>query len=323
MASTASTSKKLVIAVDLGGTKTATGLVNERLEVLDSIETKTVTSSQEALLDSIVAAVRELMQRAPAPVAGVGFGIPSMIDQVHGRVVMSVNVPLADFDFVSCMKAELKLPVFIDNDANLAALAEVRAGAARGAREALMITIGTGIGGGVIIGGEVYRGSTGSAAELGHIVIDVNGPPCQGNCPNNGCFETMASGTALKRYAGEVAREKPQSALGQAAARGATLDGALVSQLAAGGDADARAVLDRIGFYVGAGITGLINVFNPEVFVLGGGIMQAGDAILRPAIDYLHARGLKPNRDLVRVVPASFGPEAGMLGAACMVLEST
>ena len=318
-----STSEKLVIAVDLGGTKTAAGLVNERLEVLDAVESRTVTSGQQALLESILAMVRGLVKRSPAPVAGVGFGIPSMIDQVHGRVVMSVNVPLADFDFVSHMQAELGLPVFIDNDANLATLAEARAGAARGAREALMITVGTGIGGGVIIGGKVYRGATGSGAELGHIVIDVNGPPCQGNCPNNGCFETMASGTALKRYAREMARARPQSALGHAAAGGEELDGALVSRLATAGDEAAGNVLAKVGLYIGVGITGLVNIFNPEVFVLGGAVMQAGDAIIRPAVDYLHTRGLKPNRDLVRVVPAHFGPEAGMLGAACMVLEST
>ena len=313
--------EKLVIGVDIGGTNTSAGIVNQRLEVLDSIVVDTETSSQEAFLKRITGLVEKLKARSPAPPAGAGFGIPSMIDRARGRAVMSVNIPLADLDFVGYMQGKTGLPVFIDNDANLAALAEARAGAARGASEALMITVGTGIGGGVIIGGRLYRGATGSAAELGHMVIDVNGPRCQGNCPNYGCFETMASGTALKRYAAEAAGEQPRSGLGRARAEGKELDGELVSRLALEGDETAVAVLDRIGFYIGVGITGLINIFNPEVFVIGGGIMRAGDFILGPARDYLSQRGLRPNRDIVKVVPARFGPEAGMLGAACLAWE--
>ncbi|MCL6106489.1 MAG: ROK family protein [Actinobacteria bacterium] len=314
--------EKLVIGVDVGGTKTAAGIVNGRLEVIDGIENKTVTSSQNGLLDSIVNAVEELRRRSTGTVAAVGIGFPSMIDQTRGRAVMSVNIPLSDFDIVAYMRKKLGLPVLIDNDANLAALAELRAGSAREARDALMITVGTGIGGGVIIDGKIYRGAVGSGAELGHIVIDVNGPPCQGACPNNGCFETMASGTALIRYAREAAQAQPDSRLGQAVAAGSIPDGALVSKLAAAGDAAAAAVLEKIGFYIGVGITGLINVFNPEVFVLGGGVMQAGDAILKPALKYLHGRGLRPSRDVVKVVTARFGPEAGVLGAACLALDN-
>lgn len=318
----ASIPEKLVIGVDLGGTTTAAGLINERLEVIDSIEQETVTTSQAALLNDTIELVRKLLSHAPSPVAGIGFGIPSMIDQRRGRAVMSVNVPLADFDFVAYMRNQFELPVFIDNDANAAVLAEVRAGAARGAREVLMITVGTGIGGGIIINGEVYRGATGSAAELGHMVVDVNGPPCQGACPNYGCFETMASGTALKRYAEELAREQPDSLLGQALAGGRQLDGALVSQLAEKGDRAARLALEKIGFYLGVGITSLVNMFNPELFVIGGGIMQAGDLVMGPALEYLRTRGLRPNRDVVKVVTAHFGPEAGMLGAGCLVLDA-
>ncbi len=314
--------EKLVIGVDLGGTHTAAGLVDGRLELLASVEQKTVKSSQEALLESIVAAIRKLLRKTSAPVAAAGFGIPSMIDQLHGRAVMSVNIPLAGIDFVAYMKEKLGLPVFIDNDANVAALAELRAGAARGAKQALMITVGTGIGGGIVIDGEIYRGATGSAAELGHIVIDVNGPPCQGACPNNGCFETMASGTALIRYAEEEAAAHPGSALGGALAAGKTLDGALVSGLAAKGDQPALEVMEKIGFYIGVGVTSLVNVFNPEIFVLGGGIMEAGDLIIKPALEYLRERGLKPNRDIVKVVKPRFGPEAGMIGAACLALDN-
>lgn len=300
----------------------AAGLVDGRLQLQELIEVDTPVQSQEELLAGIISLVRELLSRASSPVSAVGFGIPSMIDQTRGRAVMSVNIPLADFDFVSYMREQFELPVSIDNDANLAALAEARAGAAAGARHVIMITLGTGIGGGIIIDGDVYRGSVGSAAELGHMVIDVNGPKCQGACENYGCFETMASGTALKRYAAEFAAENPESALAKAAAAGEVLDGELVTRLARDGDNAALQVLRWIGFYVGVGMTSLVNIFNPEVFVIGGGIVKAGDLILAPAKNVLAKRGLRPNRDVVRVETAKFGPDAGIIGAACLALNS-
>ncbi|MHB0866571.1 MAG: ROK family protein [Thermoleophilia bacterium] len=309
-----------VIGVDLGGTKLAAGLIDGRLSILESLEVQTPTLSQSDLIDRIVSLVRQLLDLAPAPVTAIGFGIPSMIDQTSGRAIMSVNIPLADFAFVDFMQKELDLPVFIDNDANVAALAETRAGAAAGASEVVMITLGTGIGGGIITGGQVYRGATGSAAELGHMVIDAHGPRCQGACQNHGCFETMASGTALKRYAAERAAAEPGSALGQALAAGEAPDGELVTRLARGGDPAAQAVLEQIGFYVGVGMTSLVNIFNPEVFVIGGGLMRAGDLIVEPAKKVLATRGLRPNRDIVRVETASFGSDAGMIGAACLAL---
>lgn len=312
----------LVIGFDLGGTNMTAGLVDGRLEVFDSVRMKTPAANQADLLAGILSMVRDLSSRTPAPVASVGFGIPSMIDQKRGRAIMSVNVPLADFDFVDFMTGELELPVFIDNDANVAALAEVRAGAAKGARQVIMITMGTGIGGGIIIDGQIYRGAVGSAAELGHMVIDANGPRCQGACENYGCFETMASGTALARYAAEIAGQQPDSTLGQAAAAGENLDGALLSRLAEEGDPAALEVYKKIGFYTGVGMTSLVNIFNPEVFVVGGGLIRAGEMILGPARQILLSRGLRPNRDIVKVVPAAFGPDAGMLGAACLALDS-
>ena len=313
--------EKLVIGFDLGGTNMTAGLVDGHLEVVDSVRMKTPAASQADLLAGILSMVRDLSSRAPAPVASVGFGIPSMIDQKRGRAIMSVNIPLADFDFVDFMTGELELPVFIDNDANVAALAEVRAGAGKGARQVIMITMGTGIGGGIIIDGQIYRGAVGSAGELGHMVIAANGPRCQGACENHGCFETMASGTALARYAAEIAAQQPDSTLGQAAAAGENLDGALLSRLAEEGDPAALAVYKKIGFYTGVGMTSLVNIFNPEVFVVGGGLIQAGEMILGPARQILLSRGLRPNRDIVKVVPAAFGLDAGMLGAACLALD--
>jgi glucokinase len=187
------------IGVDMGGTKVLAGAVDEGLGVHHRVQRTVTGLDQSALLEIVVEAVQEARDAVGAGVVAVGFGIPSLMDQRTGRGVIAVNLPLVDVPFGDIMAERLGLPVFVDNDANLAILAEHRAGAARGANEAVMMTIGTGIGGGLILGGELYRGAVGAAAELGHVVIDMDGPPCQGNCPNRGCVEALASGTALAR----------------------------------------------------------------------------------------------------------------------------
>jgi len=183
-----------VIGVDLGGTKLLAGVVDAEFGVHHRAQRSVVGLDQSALLDTAVDAVNEARAAAGAEVAGVGFGIPCLIDQRTGTAVMAVNLAMADIPFRDVMTERLGLPVFVDNDANVTALAEHRAGAARGTREAVVLTIGTGIGGGLILRGELYRGSIGAGGELGHMVIDMNGPPCQANCPNHGCVEALASG---------------------------------------------------------------------------------------------------------------------------------
>jgi len=251
----------------------------------------------------------------------VGFGIPALIDQSTGRAVMAVNLPLADIMFGEVMAERLGLPVFVDNDANLAVLAEHRSGAAAGCSDVVMLTIGTGIGGGLVLGGRLYRGATGAGAELGHTVIDINGPPCQGNCPGRGCIEVMASGTALAREAVRIAGERPESALAAALADGQALLGPLVTELAYDGDAAALAVLELIGSRLGAALTSLVNAFNPQVVVIGGGVMAAGDLLLEPARAVVAERALRPSRDEVRIVTAAFGVEAGMVGGGALAFD--
>jgi glucokinase len=254
-------------------------------------------------------------------VEAVGFGIPSLIDQRTGRAVIAVNLPLIDVYFAEVMTERLGLPVFVDNDANMAALAEHRAGAAVGCSEVVLLTIGTGIGGGLVLGGELYRGAIGSGAELGHMVIEIDGPRCQGNCPNRGCVEAMASGTALAREASRIAGERHDSALAAAAKQGAELVGPLVTELAYDGDQAAIDVLELIGTRLGVAIASYVNIFNPQVVVIGGGVMAAGDLLLEPARATVAARALPPSRDEVRIVTADFGVEAGMVGAAAMAFD--
>src|SRR5579875_3709035 len=238
---------RLVIGVDIGGTKLAAGVVDDRLQIHQRLQRSMRGQDTPALLDTIATAVQELVNTAPGEIGAVGFGIPSLIDHRSGTSVVAVNLPLADVRFGALMSERLDLPVFVDNDGNLAALAEHRAGAAMGVDHMVLIGLGTGISGGLILGGELYRGWIGSGAELGHMVIDVNGPPCQGNCPNHGCFESLASGTALAREARALAQRNPDSALGQAIRAGRELDGPLVTEFAHDGDPAACAVVDLIG----------------------------------------------------------------------------
>jgi len=307
-----------VIGVDLGGTKLLAGVLDDGLGVHHRVQRPVHGLGQRELLDTVVAAVEEARAAASAEVTAVGFGIPCLIDQRRGMALMAVNLALADVPFRDLMAERLGLPVEVDNDANCAALAEHRAGAAQGADDAVVLTIGTGIGGGLILGGEVYRGAIGAGAELGHMTIDLDGPPCQGNCPNHGCLETLASGTALAREGGRIAAERPDSQLGRALADGREITGALVTELAHDGDAAAVEALALIGRSLGVGIAALLNVFNPDVVVVGGGVIAAGDLLLEPARAEVAERALPPVREHARIVPAQFGVEAGMVGAGAL-----
>jgi glucokinase len=308
------------VGIDLGGTKLLGGVVDEHLEVHARLLREVRGMKQAELIETAVAAVEELRSSVP-DVDAVGFGIPCLIDQTTGIAVIAVNLDIQDFPFREVMRERLGLPVFIDNDGNVTTLVEARFGAAKGSSDVVGLTIGTGIGGGLVLNGRLYRGHWGAGAELGHMVVDENGPRCQGNCPNRGCLEAVASGTAIGREGRLAAEEEPDSELGRALAGEERITGALVTTLALGGDEVSRIVIGHVGRLLGVGLSSISNIFNPEVIVVGGGAMAAGDLILEPAREELRARGLPPNRDQVRVLPAKFGPEAGMLGAAVMALD--
>jgi glucokinase len=310
-----------VIGVDMGGTKLLAGVFDGELGVDHRVQRNVVGLDQITLLTTVQDAIDELRKNAAAEIAAVGFGIPSLIDSRTGESVISVHLQLANVPFGSIMAERLGLPVFVDNDSNLTALAEHRRGAAVGCDHVVVVTLGTGIGGGLILNGELYRGSTGAGAELGHVVIDVNGPPCHGNCPNRGCVEALASGTALTREARRIAAERPFSGLARAQSGGRELTGPLVTELAQGGDESAIEVVRLIGSRLGVALANYVNIFNPEVIVIGGGVIAAGELLLEPARREVSLRALPPSRDVVRIVAARFGIEAGMVGAAVLALD--
>lgn len=275
--------------------------------------------TQEELLDALEAELRAALEARPEA-AAVGLGVPCTIDRELGVCVNAVNLPLRNVPLQKLIAARVGLPTFVDNDANAATIAEHRHGAGRGTSNLVMLTIGTGIGGGLILDGRPFRGSRGAGAELGHVVVDLDGPRCQGSCPNHGCIEAIASGTAIGREGEEAAALAPDSALGRAHAAGIRTDGLAVTTLAQRGDPAAIEVLATIGRRLGAALSGLANVFDPDLIVLGGGAMAADELILGPAREEFAARALPP-QNRTAIAAAELGPDAGMIGAATMALE--
>ncbi len=294
------------------------GVVDEAQRVHYESRERTAGLEVEQLLDALEEEIGAARTARPGVLAA-GLGIPCTIDRSRGVAVTAIHLPIRDLPIRDLMEERVGLPMFIDNDANCAALAEYLYGAARGATNAVMLTVGTGIGGGLILNGELYRGSTGAAAELGHLVVDLDGPPCQGNCPNRGCVEVFASGTAIAREGRVAGEREPDSALGRALAAGTFDGGRTVTEAAVAGDRAALGVVARAGQYLGMALASYANVFDPDVIVVGGGVASAGDTFLDPAREIVAERAEPPmNQTPVRA--AELGSDAGMIGAAAMAL---
>jgi glucokinase len=291
-----------VVGVDLGGTKILAGVVDRNGTVLAQREHPTPVESQEALLEGIRGAVEEFLDDS---VAAIGLGVPSQIDQRSGRPWGSVNIPLKDLALRDWVREAFGRPGALENDANAAAFAEWAYGAGRGSHNMMMITLGTGVGGGVVLDGRPYRGW----AELGHTVLEYDGKPCQGTCTGRGHLEAYCTGVA----AAEAARE----ALGP--------DADAHTLVAAGrrGDPAALAVLDDIGARLGAGIGSFVNIFDPELVVIGGGFgIAALELLLEPARRTLRREALAHAGDRLRIVPAELAEDAGLIGAGLVAFEA-
>jgi glucokinase len=295
-----------VVGVDVGGTKVLAAVVSRDGSVGARTERPTDVGSEQGFLGQLDAMVEELCSGEPG-VAALGFGLPSRIDQRRGRAVASVNIPLQHVDFRERMRERHDLPVGIDNDGNAAAIAEWQAGAAQGADHVVMVTFGTGVGGGLILGGKPYRGATGSGAELGHVVVELDGRPCA--CGGRGHLESYATG----REAGEQAREQ----------FGDGVDERELVRRAHAGDEAAASLLARIGRYVGAALATYVNTLEPELIVIGGGFGEAAFEFLRgTAREVLERDALEPGRDTVRIVQAELGTDAGVIGAGMVGFEA-
>jgi glucokinase len=291
-----------VIGVDVGGTKILGGLVDRGGTILRTHEVPTPTDSADDILATLVGLLVEL---GVSDVGAVGLGVPGRLDRVSGVILGATNLPLDGVDLRSQVEQRVGVPVGIENDANAAALAEWRHGAGRGAQNLVMLTLGTGVGGGVVIDGRLYRGW----AEIGHVVVVAGGAPCQGSCHGHGHLESLVSGEAASRVA--------EALWGEGA------DAHALVLRARDGDADALAALDAIGALLGAGIGSLVNIFDPDVVVVGGGFgTAASDFLLAPACVAARAEAVPPADARLSVVLAELGNEAGLIGAALVAFET-
>ena len=316
--------KRRVIGLDAGGTKLLAGVVDDAGQVLHrTVRPWGLNASRDDVLGAFVSAVEEARAAVgdDGVITAIGAGLPATMDVAAGVAVGCRHLPIAGFAFRDWLAAQTGLPVFVDNDATLALLAESRRGAAQGARDAVMLTIGTGIGGGLMSDGRLVRGAHGAAGEPGHMSIDADGPPCPGDCPGRGCLEAYVSGPALARMGREYAEIAPDYNLGRMLAERGDLTAADVVHAARAGDPGAHEALVRMGEKLGVGIASLLNLLDPEVVVIGGGLgADAGSLLAAPAERIARERALEPAASAARVVVAELGEDAGMLGAAMLAL---
>ncbi|MBV9002659.1 MAG: ROK family protein [Solirubrobacterales bacterium] len=308
-----------VIGVDLGGTKVAVAPLVGRY-FGDSLVRPTDHSGSAALIDQLVAMVNRVRND---DLAAVGIGVPSVVEFDTGRVVSSVNIPLKDVSLRSVLGERLGIPVFVDNDATVAALAEAHDAQLRlVSHNLVMLTIGTGVGGGIVLGGRIYRGSTGGAGELGHTLVglDLSGTsvPAPTTFPQPGSLEYVAAGVALDRLTAEAAAADPQSALGRLKAEGKPVLGPEAVQAAEDGDAAAQRLIEIWAERVGIGIANAINTFDPEEVVIGGGAARAGERLLHAAKRVARGYVVPGLGRRTNIRLAWHGVHAGVLGAALL-----
>ncbi len=309
------------IGLDVGGTKIASATLSERV-LSESMLVETAIDDRDALIEQLVHCVEELRGE---DVRAVGVGVPSVVDFESGRIRASVNIPLEDVPLRELLTERLGLPVFVDNDASCAALAEAFDEGRLACPHLVMFTIGTGVGGGTVLGGSVYRGATGAAPEIGHQIIgldlsDGDESP-NSDFPQPGSLEALASGRALDRLALDAARREPGSFLGKRLAADGEVTGHDCVDGAKEGDEASRRCLRILGERLGVGIANAINLYDPLEVVIGGGVSTAGDLLLEPARRVAFRHVLPGVGTKTRIRLARHGPRAGVLGAALMAAQ--
>ena len=308
----------LTVGVDVGGTKVLAGVVDSTGRVLHKLRRQTPSTDAEAVEDTIVDLVANFS--SSFPVAAVGIGAAGFVDASRSTVRFSPHLAWQDEPLRAKVGSRVHLPVVVDNDANVSALAETRFGAGRGHRIVMCVTLGTGIGGAVVIDGRVFRGANGMAGEFGHIQMVPGGHRCE--CGNRGCWEQYASGNALVREAREMmVASSPMAHTLREMANGdpVALSGPLVTEAARNGDPLAREMLGEVGTWLGVGLAGMAAAFDPSCIIVGGGVSEAGDLLLDSTREAfrrtLTGRGLRPEPP---ILPAALGADAGFIGAADM-----
>lgn len=314
--------KQYVIGVDLGGTKIYTALAAEDGQVL--AEVKIPTEAGKGLshvVERIVESVEQVQRAAPPKtVRALALGAPGPLDTVKGIIHLAPNLQWQNVPIKQILEERLSLPVLLDNDANLAALGEHVFGAGRGEENMVYITVSTGVGGGLVLGGRLYRGSTDGAGEIGHMTVSPGGSLC--SCGNRGCLEAVASGTAIAREARElVDRGGGRRILAEAGGDPGLITAAVVAKAAAAGDPEAASIVREAVRFLGIGIANILNLLNPSLVVLGGGVMETGELVWEGIRREVRARALEAARAGARLVPAGLGGRAGVMGAIALALQ--
>ena len=309
------------IGVDLGGTNVAVGIMNESFQLVSKGSTPTPANDPQGIVKAMASLCSRLVEEAGISfddIAYAGVASPGIVDREAGEVVYANNINFKHFPLAKLLMEEIPLKaVYLENDANAAALGEVKAGAARGAKNSVMITLGTGVGGGIIIDGKVYMGSNCAAGELGHIVIEKNGQPC--TCGRRGCWEAYSSATGLIRMTKEKMAACPDSKMHERAKKDGKVSGRTAFDMSREGDKAAQEVVDTYIAYLACGIGNLINIFQPEILVIGGGISGEKENLLAPLRPLMltesYGGGLVKATELKI---AELGNDAGIIGAACL-----
>jgi glucokinase len=311
---------RTAIGLDIGGTKIAGGVVTDDGTLLDLLEISTpATGDVPGTLEVLRHIIDSLRDHHPS-VEAIGAGAAGMVQWPGGHIRWAPNNAYRDLPLRQLLAQETRLPAVVDNDANVAAWAEARHGAAAGYGHALVVTVGTGIGAGVVLGGQLHRGQSGLGGELGHILIAPGGHRC--GCGNTGCLEAMASGSALGRAGRQAAAADPGGMLATLAAGTDRVTGQTVFAAAQRGDPTARGLFSQIGYWLGAGIASVVNLLDIEIVIIGGGLVSAGELLLAPARDSFRSLLFgRSRRPLPAIVPARFGPDAGVVGAATLALD--
>lgn len=314
----------MVLGVDLGGTKILTVLADREGKVLARVKVPTEAArGQGHVIDKIVESVQTVLREAGVPagaVRAVGMGAPGPLDPFRGWLHFAPNLGWRDVPLGEMLGSRLGLPVYLDNDANLAALGEYVYGAGRDTGDMVYITVSTGVGGGLILGGRIYHGAGGGAGEIGHITVAADGPPC--GCGNKGCLEAVASGTALARRAAALVKDgRGAGILAAAGGDRERVTARAVVQAALAGDPEALVIVRDAGRYLGVALAGLINLLNPAAVVLGGGVIQGDAPLWEAMLGEVRGRSLKSSRQAVRIVRAGLGGDAGVMGAVALAVE--
>ena len=305
------------LGIDLGGTNIKGGVVNEAGEILREASRPThVENGPDAIADGIAALIKELEQGETF--GGVGLGCPGTVDDESGEVVCAFNLNLIHYDLRGAIKARTGYAIRLGNDANVAALAEATVGAGRGAHSTVVITLGTGVGCGVVLEGKMLTGYTGAASELGHMVIAEGGAQC--TCGRRGCFEAYASATALIRMTRDALAKDPDSAMHAVAKENGAVDGRTAFTAAEHGDAAAAEVVHEYVKYLASGVTNVVNIFFPEIVAFSGGVANQGEALLRPLREEVRRQefgGAYVKRH-AKLVQCTLGYQSGIIGAALL-----